>query len=40
MTECALHYIIETYGDILSEEVIEKAKTLLDKIENKKGEIK
>ena len=40
LTECALRYIIETYGDVLSSEVIERAKTLLDEIKNEKGEIK
>ncbi len=40
LTECALHYIIETFGDVLSGEVIERAKSLLEEIENKKGETK
>ncbi len=40
LTECALHYIIEKFGDVFSEEVIGRAKILLDEIENEKGEIK
>ncbi len=40
LTECALRYIIETFGDIFPEEIIERAKNLLNEIENKKGEIK
>ncbi len=33
LTECALHYIIETFGDIFPEETIEQAKTLLVEME-------
>ena len=40
LSECALHYIIETFGDVFSEEIIERAKNLLNEIENKNGEIK
>ena len=40
LTECALCYIIETYSDILSSEVIDRAKFILNEIENEKGEIK
>ena len=38
LTECALHYITETFGDVFSSEIIEQAKTILNEIENKKGE--
>lgn len=40
LTECALHYIIETFGDVLSSEIIERAKTILNEIQDKKGETK
>ena len=33
LSECALHYIIENFGDIFPEEVIGQAKTLLNVIE-------
>ena len=35
LTECALHYIVETYGDVLSSEVIDRAKSILNEIRNK-----
>ena len=35
LTECALHYIIETYGDVLSSEVIDRAKSILNEVKNK-----
>lgn len=38
LTECALRYIIETYGDVFSSEVIGNAKTILNEIENEKKE--
>ena len=33
LSACALHYIIETFGDVLSSDVIERAKTLLVEME-------
>ena len=32
LTECALRYIIETFGDVLSGEAIGRAKSLLNEI--------
>ena len=40
LTECAVHYIIETFGDVFSSEIIERAQSILDEIKNEKGEIK
>ena len=40
LEECALNYIIQTYGDVFSSEVIEQAKSILEEIKNEKGEIK
>lgn len=40
LTGCALHYMIQTYGDVLSSEVIERAKSILNETENEKGERK
>lgn len=40
LTECALRYIIETYGDTLPSETIARAQTILNEIENDKGESK
>lgn len=36
LSECALRYIIATYGDIFSSETIDRAKSILDEIENEK----
>lgn len=38
LAECALHYIIETYGDIFSSEVIGRAQSILEEIKNEKTE--
>ena len=38
LAECALHYIIETYGDIFSGEVIGRAQSILEEIKNEKAE--
>lgn len=38
LTECAVHYIIETFGDVFSSEVIDRAQSILDEIKNEKGE--
>ncbi len=38
LSECALRYIIENYGDIFSSETIDRAKSILDEIENEKKE--
>ena len=40
LTECALRYIIETYSDIFSSEVIERAKSILDEIKTEDLQIK
>ena len=40
LTECALCYITETFGDIFSGELIDRAKSILNELENKKGETK
>ncbi len=39
LTECALRYIIEKFGDVFSSEVIERAKAILHEIENEKTEV-
>ena len=40
LSEYAFHYIIDAYSDILPSDAIERAKSLLNEIENMKGERK